>query len=103
MTPQQAKGRASVVDALGDIRTQIAALVVAVQAAGMVVTTPAERRLEEANSALDRKVTALQQEVEADRQRLNALETIVQSVRRLEKAKCAETRDRLARSLLDCD
>lgn len=103
MTPKQAKGPASLVDVAGDIRTQITAIVVAVQALGFVAQTPGEKRLVESMEARNREVATLRAEVSIQRVRSDSLVRAISIIERLAKVKCRETRDFGIRTLLECD
>ena len=105
MTPANTKGQVPVNNVLTDVRTQIAGIVLALQALGYVVSSPSEqieelRETSQAESAAIRTEHA-QRDAAQDRE-IDSMRVIIQRVDALVKVKCIETKDRLARSILAC-
>lgn len=102
MTPSQAKGPARLVDALGDVRTQITAIVVAIQAGSIAINQPELRAMRTEVQTIRVETQSLKADMTAQRARVDSLAHAITIIERLAKVKCRETKDFGIRTLLEC-
>lgn len=103
MTAKDVQG--PVTGLLADVRTQIAAIVVAMQGAGWLILSPAEqvRQLAEAQRA---EIAAIRQEVNLQTRRTDSLVVGLRHVKLLVDAQCVQAegrKDRMTLKALECD
>lgn len=105
MTPANTKGQVPVNNVLTDVRTQIAGIVLALQALGYVVSSPSDQ-IKDVREKQQVELTAIraehaQRDAAQDR-KIDSMLVIIHRVDALAKVKCLETQDRLKRTILEC-
>lgn len=105
MTPANTRGPLPVRNVLTDVRTQIAGIVLGLQALGYAVSSPQEQ-IKDVREKQQVELTAIraehaQRDAAQDR-KLDSLGVIIHRVDALVQVKCIETQDRLKRSILAC-
>lgn len=110
MTSGDAKGDVPLSSVVRDIRTQLAAIVVVLQAAGFYVETPTERERLKILQLTQQEAQTTKQEVEdlrddhtSIRARIDSIAQNAQAVRAIVQVQCLRERDRLARQILRCE
>jgi len=103
MTSEDATGSVPLAHVLKDIRTQLAAIVVVLQAAGFYVETPAERERLRVLAVTQQEVVDLQQDHARIRARIDSIAAHAQAVRAIVQVQCLRERERLARQILQCE
>lgn len=101
MTKADLKGPVPVTNPLTDIRTQIAALMVAVNLA-ISAFDGTKAELAQLRAESDRRLATMEQSLGAQQRRVDSLRIIVLRVDALAQVKCVETRDPLVKRILEC-
>ena len=102
MTPAQTKGSKPFTDAIGDVRTHVAAIVVIMQAAGLAIESPSVRAQAEALAETRTTVERLRVDMQLQRSRSDSLNVMLRQVQLLVRVRCVETKNEVIRGMLEC-